>query len=547
MTVVDERRGRESVSPEPLNEREWAAILLAADEKAQVLTPKGHTTATALRNRAVLLLAKHGLKGVVLPGLTLGQFAVTRCGTALDSTTVPSHDDPERCAGCALVDWAEVITAHRADGDAGVWVAIRRSRSRRTHRCRRPWSPPPEFATAPLFRTVSKAGRLGHPVSRERLRSTLLATARRAGITRPLGLAAFGCGAGPLSQVEGSGSIAGPGIVTVTEKDPGTGAVAGATRRAYLADWRQFEAWCRAQDRAALPADPATVDDFLADHPAPAATHHRRRTAIRHIHRHQGQPTPAAPRPRRPGQPRVRATNLTALLTALPRTGWTTGIFGRRDALLLLLRQRASLTVAELHTLTTADLARYGGDLHVLLGTEPIVLRKTRRTADCPGCCWLRWQVLLRHARFHSPATVLAGLVSGAPSDEHLCDRPEQLELGGPVPVFPPLNRWGAFPLPLHAAGVRSLTALTGQHVSGNGVQHPTVRIRITLPRREPEAVTAPPVDTRTTAEIAAAGMAARRRAVSDLAGTKERLDEVEDSLDALNDRLERLMATAWS
>lgn len=531
----------------PLNEREWAAVLLAADEKAQVLTPAGHSTAAALRNRAILLLARHGLKGVALPGLTLGQLSVSRRGAALDSTTVPSHDDAELCAGCAVVDWAEVIAAHRADGDAGVWVAVRRTRNRRTHRCRRPWTPPPEFGAAPLFRSVSKAGRLGHPVSRERLRSTLLAAARRAGITRPLGLGAFGCGVGPLSQVAAPRPITEPGIVTVTEEGPDTGEVAEATRRAYLADWRQFEAWCRAQDRIALPAEPATVDDFLADHPAPAATHRRRRTAIRHIHRHQEQPLPTTPRPRRPGQPQLRPENLTGLLSALPRTGWTAGIFGRRDALLLLLRQRAGLTVPELHALTTADLARYGGELHVLVGDEPIVLRKTRRTADCPGCCWLRWQVLLRHARFHSPATVLAGLVSAAPSDEHVCDRPEQLELGAPVPVFPPLNRWGAFPLPLHAAGVRSLTALTGAHASGNGVLHPTVRIRITLPRREAEAPPAPPVDTRTTAEIAAAGMAARRRAVADLAGTKERLDEVEDTLDDLHDRLERLMAAAWT
>ena len=39
---------------------------------------------------------------------------------------------------------------------------------------------------------------------------------------------------------------------------------APATRRAYAADLRAFETWCRLHDLSAIPALPATVATFLA-------------------------------------------------------------------------------------------------------------------------------------------------------------------------------------------------------------------------------------------------------------------------------------------
>jgi site-specific recombinase XerD len=68
------------------------------------------------------------------------------------------------------------------------------------------------------------------------------------------------------------------------------------TMRAYRAAWRAFAAWCEAEGRPALPADPLTVADYLAH----AAQHHKSSTlgvhvaAIRAAHKAAGQPDPTA-------------------------------------------------------------------------------------------------------------------------------------------------------------------------------------------------------------------------------------------------------------
>jgi len=68
------------------------------------------------------------------------------------------------------------------------------------------------------------------------------------------------------------------------------------TMRAYRAAWRAFAAWCEAEGRAALPADPLTVADYLAF----AAQQHKASTlavhvaAIRAAHKAAGQLDPTA-------------------------------------------------------------------------------------------------------------------------------------------------------------------------------------------------------------------------------------------------------------
>jgi integrase len=85
-----------------------------------------------------------------------------------------------------------------------------------------------------------------------------------------------GCssGAGPLPST-GPGIAVAEGvtmIVAPVEGEVGDGArayaaagVAENTRRTYSSAWRAFSRWCSAAGRSALPADPATVADYLAD------------------------------------------------------------------------------------------------------------------------------------------------------------------------------------------------------------------------------------------------------------------------------------------
>jgi hypothetical protein len=65
-----------------------------------------------------------------------------------------------------------------------------------------------------------------------------------------------------------------------------------ATLRAYRADWRHFEAWCRQEGFSSLPAAPDTVAFYLGE---TAATHRpstlaRRLTSMNKVHRAAGLP-----------------------------------------------------------------------------------------------------------------------------------------------------------------------------------------------------------------------------------------------------------------
>ena len=72
---------------------------------------------------------------------------------------------------------------------------------------------------------------------------------------------------------------------------------APATRRAYAADLRAFEDWCRLHGLSALPALPATVATFLASEAQrgiKVATITRRAAAIRYAHALAGSETPTS-------------------------------------------------------------------------------------------------------------------------------------------------------------------------------------------------------------------------------------------------------------
>jgi len=68
-----------------------------------------------------------------------------------------------------------------------------------------------------------------------------------------------------------------------------------ATLRAYRADWRHFQEWCRQKSLPFLPASPETVGLYLGE---AASTHRpatlaRRLTSINKVHRAAGHPPPA--------------------------------------------------------------------------------------------------------------------------------------------------------------------------------------------------------------------------------------------------------------
>ena len=128
-----------------------------------------------------------------------------------------------------------------------------------------------------------------------------------------------------------------------------TGSWAPRTRATYTADWRLFTDWCDATGHRALPADPATVREFVADCPAAAATRVGGSSPSTTTTPAAGHPPPGADPGVRDalGRPPTELPPMTpetlarvdAALRMLPSRGWTAGLFGQRDRCLLVLSQ----------------------------------------------------------------------------------------------------------------------------------------------------------------------------------------------------------------
>jgi hypothetical protein len=146
-------------------------------------------------------------------------------------------------------------------------------------------------------------------------------------------------------------------------------ALSPRTRQTYGLDWALFTEWFAVTGHPELPADPGSVLQFLAACPAARATQRCRVAAIDHHHTTANLPR----RGRRGGAGRPRPTDrrtsnignespaVAAALRALPRHGWTHGMFGRRDRCLLVLSQLAGVPYQVLAMLTAGDGSFVGG------------------------------------------------------------------------------------------------------------------------------------------------------------------------------------------
>src|SRR5258708_36976534 len=140
--------------------------------------------------------------------------------------------------------------------------------------------------------------------------------------------------------------------------------------------WTLFVDWCSATGHVALPAQPETLAEFLADHPARVGTRRRRVTAINSAHRQRGLSEPgrahavhAALATRRHQRLQAVADALDEAIGQLPVSGWPHGLFGRRDALVLTL-VAAGLTYTEIAALRRGELPRQGHELAIHSGRK---------------------------------------------------------------------------------------------------------------------------------------------------------------------------------
>ncbi|MDT0331948.1 site-specific integrase [Nocardiopsis lambiniae] len=275
------------------------------------------------------------------------------------------------------------------------------------------------------------------------------------------------------------------------------------TLRAYRTDWTAFIAWCLAEERTSLPADPVDVAVYLAACAeartpdgrwalAPASIE-RRAAAIAAVHGAHGLESPTRAevvrltlrgirrtrraRPRRK-DPVVLAT-LESLLSHRPPEGHPGGIARRRDTVLLLTGFAGALRRSELAGVTFDDITvrtdPVGGatTLVVELGAtktdqegrrgHSVALPRGRHRHTCPVCALADWaQVRVAHLGGGAEAVraLLVG-TSGAPvAPVHRCGSLTAADLapladGTGRPLLVSVSRHGAL-------GVR---AMTGQAV----------------------------------------------------------------------------------
>ncbi|MDJ0396410.1 hypothetical protein QMK17_24190 [Rhodococcus sp. G-MC3] len=169
-----------------------------------------------------------------------------------------------------------------------------------------------------------------------------------------------------------------------------------------------------AADMTPLPASPVTLAEFLGDNPAGDRVQIRRISAINCAHLDAGQPPPGrttalrlALDSARAERRHRRARQFAAAAAGLPTAGSTEALFGRRDAVLLML-VAAGLSYHAIAALDRTDI-EFDEEASLWIGGG----HRLRLTADSPAGfrpaeVWPRWDTVLRFAdRYPSTTLVL--------------------------------------------------------------------------------------------------------------------------------------------
>lgn len=309
----------------------------------------------------------------------------------------------------------------------------------------------------------------------------------------------------------------------------------------YRHDWMLFADWCAATDHSPMPAGPEALALFLREHPAAIGTQRRRVSAINTIHTHHGLLPPGRSeevRRRLDTSRTERLDRLSELLlqqaTELPTAGWPTGLFGRRDALLLL------LTATGMSFTDVARLRR--GDVTIRHDESLVVTTRDGQRFHLPpdpdssenpaAVIYERWAEIHTFLDEHHSTDLLR---------QHLTDPIDVI----PKPLTPrqarqpllvPIDRWGHLPIMLQHMTPQSVSALVRAYASGR------VPIRKMLPVRRQERDDAASSWIEPEIELDQSyyerGTAARRRDHDSLEDLGDVFDEIAERADALFDEL---------
>lgn len=323
--------------------------------------------------------------------------------------------------------------------------------------------------------------------------------------------------------------------------DDSAGTAAGLRIPArYRHDWALFTDWCTATDQRPLPATPEALALFLHEHPAAPATQRRRVSAINTVHTRRGHSPPGRSETVRRRLDTARAQRLDRLAplllrkaAELPTIGWPSGLFGRRDALLLTLAA-TGMPFAQLARLRRGDVSVDAGALVAATeGGEQFRLAPESAADSAAVAVYGRWAEVLAFLDAYPNTDLLA---------QHLTD-PVEVDQGALTdrqarhPLLSPIDRWGHLPLMPQPMTAQSIAVIVRDHLSGR------VRARTPLPLRKqsdrdegPTAWIESEIDL--DPHYYERGIAARRSARDSLDGLADVFDDIEARAEALLEEL---------
>lgn len=320
-------------------------------------------------------------------------------------------------------------------------------------------------------------------------------------------------------------------------------APAGVPAR-YRGAWGLFTDWCAATDRHVLPADPVTVAMFLDALPAARSTLRARATAINTVYIRAGYRPPGAAeairvrlsrRATTPPDMRARAEQVIA---ALPTHGWTAGLFGRRDALMLMLSGYERLPYVDIARLRRRDVTPTDDGGLRIAGGHDITL-----DGDCDNSkagampVYVRWAYLQAHMdRYPSPTATARALRAAHPitaATRVTVHAPAEPRRDGPL--LPRFDQWGSAPLARSGLSRQAVSIIIARHLAGTAPPH---REPIRRPVRDTT-----PVSEGTTAAPPPPLVCRHDQAVTAKRTATERLSTLTDQFNDADERIDALLA----
>ncbi|GBF17390.1 hypothetical protein Br6_04796 [Rhodococcus sp. Br-6] len=349
----------------------------------------------------------------------------------------------------------------------------------------------------------------------------------------------------------------------------------GAVPRGYRYDWQLFVDWCAAVERASLPADPVTIAMYLDENQAAVATQRVRLTAINGMHKRYGYPAPGTARAirerlTRRASPRPdRREAARRVVAALPTTGWPAGLFGRRDALMLVLSCYLDLSPTEIGRLRRSDVTFDGETISIAGGhhiTVPSDLDDPRAGVVPVYLRWARLQAY--NDRYPSNRMVAESLIASAPvTDDTVVSTQLVPRIRNDGPLIPPFDRWGYAPLTRAGLSRHAVASIVSAHLAGTAsrradrvvkhfddgwseaVDDVTTAVYDESSADSDVEDSVPEFVDYTPEELAAkyeAGIAARHAAANSMADLDDTFDEIDTRTAELLARTEALLAAAY-